>query len=130
MRACARCLRNRRDRPLEEARFNHLPKFRKAVVLVTDGREVAAVRTYLCSLVEDIHRFRSKCHRGDVTVVFDNYAVDVWIEMNQKIVNSLRSTHQANPNSPTLANFMALVKWVDTEAAAKLSKDIGIQAAA
>ena len=47
-----------------------------------------------------------------------------------KIVNSLRSTYQANPNSPTLANFMALVKWVDTEAAAKLGKDIGMHAVA
>ncbi len=45
-----------------------------------------------------------------------------------KVVNSLRNMFKANPESPTLVNFMALVKWVDTEAASKLGNDIGMVA--
>lgn len=45
-----------------------------------------------------------------------------------KVVNSLRNMFKANPESPTLVNFMALVKWVDLDAANKLSNDIGMAA--
>jgi hypothetical protein len=45
-----------------------------------------------------------------------------------KVVNSLRNMFKANPESPTLVNFLALVKWVDLDAATKLSNDIGIVA--
>jgi hypothetical protein len=48
----------------------------------------------------------------------------------QKVLNSLRNMHKANPHSPTLQNFIALVRWVDTETANKLSTDIGMQVAA
>ncbi|MDB6111107.1 MAG: hypothetical protein JWR69_2857 [Pedosphaera sp.] len=43
-----------------------------------------------------------------------------------KVVNSLKNMFQAKPDSPTLINFLALVKWVDPEAAAKLSTEIGM----
>jgi hypothetical protein len=45
-----------------------------------------------------------------------------------KVVNSLRNMFKAKPDSPTLVNFLALVKWVDGPAAAKLSADIGMTA--
>jgi hypothetical protein len=45
-----------------------------------------------------------------------------------KVVNSLRNMFKAKPDSPTLVNFLALVKWVDGPAAAKLSADIGMSA--
>jgi len=47
-----------------------------------------------------------------------------------KIANSLRSMHNAKPDSPTLLNFLALVRWVDPEAANKLSTEIGMPMAA
>lgn len=47
-----------------------------------------------------------------------------------KVLTSLKNMFKANPRSPTLLNFMAMVKWVDPEAAAKLSADIGMQAPA
>jgi hypothetical protein len=43
-----------------------------------------------------------------------------------KIVNSLRNMFHAKPDSPTLLTFMALVRWVDPAAAAKLAADIGM----
>jgi hypothetical protein len=45
-----------------------------------------------------------------------------------KVVNSLRNMFKAKPDSPTLINFVSLVKWVDAGAAHKLSLDIGLPA--
>ena len=45
-----------------------------------------------------------------------------------KVVNSLRNMYKANPHSPTLLNFLALVKWVDPEASQRLAADIGMPA--
>ena len=43
-----------------------------------------------------------------------------------KVVNSLKNMFKANPNSPTLNNFIAMVKWADAEAVDKISADIGM----
>ncbi len=47
-----------------------------------------------------------------------------------KVMNSLKNMFKAKPDSPTLLNFIALVRWVDADAANKLSRDIGMPAAA
>jgi hypothetical protein len=44
----------------------------------------------------------------------------------KKIVNSLRNLHAAKPDSPTLVNFLALVRWVEPEAANRIAHDIGM----
>ncbi len=46
-----------------------------------------------------------------------------------KVVNSLKNMFKAKPDSPTLLNFLSLVRWVDAEAANKLSRDIGMPVA-
>jgi hypothetical protein len=43
-----------------------------------------------------------------------------------KIVSSLRTMFHAKPDSPTLLNFVALVKWASPEAATRLCADIGM----
>jgi hypothetical protein len=43
-----------------------------------------------------------------------------------KVVNSLKNMFRANASSPTLLNFVALVKWVDAAGAQKLSVDVGL----
>lgn len=45
-----------------------------------------------------------------------------------KVLSSLKNMFKAKPDSPTLLNFIALVKWVDADAANKLSRDIGLHA--
>jgi hypothetical protein len=45
---------------------------------------------------------------------------------HKKVVNSLKNMFRANAQSPTLVNFMALVKWLDADAAKKLSADVGM----
>ncbi|NOS71167.1 MAG: hypothetical protein HOP33_14705 [Verrucomicrobia bacterium] len=47
-----------------------------------------------------------------------------------KVVTSLRNMFRAKPDSPTLLNFIALVRWVDAAAANKLSADVGMPAQA
>ncbi len=53
-----------------------------------------------------------------------------YLGVYNKVANSLRNMHRANPNSPTLVNFLALVKWLDPAAANKLNMDIGLADAA
>jgi hypothetical protein len=47
-----------------------------------------------------------------------------------KVLTSLRNMFKANPESPTLVNFIALVKWIDAAASIKISGDIGMAVAA
>jgi len=47
-----------------------------------------------------------------------------------KVVNSLRNMFHAKPDSPTLLNFVALVRWAVPEAATKLCADVGMPAPA
>jgi hypothetical protein len=47
-----------------------------------------------------------------------------------KVINSLRNMYRNNPSSASLVNFLALVKWVDPNAAHKLNADIGMEMAA
>jgi hypothetical protein len=44
----------------------------------------------------------------------------------KKVVTSLRNMFTAKPDSPTLLNFLTLVRWVEPGAANKLSGDIGM----
>src|SRR5260221_4812395 len=44
----------------------------------------------------------------------------------KKVVTSLRNMFSAKADSPTLLNFLALVRWVDPAAANRISADIGM----
>jgi hypothetical protein len=84
--------------------FCHLP-------YLADGRTDSIARTVMESFVSRL--------------THEKYAATY-----HKVMNSLRNMFKANPNSPTLVNFIALVKWVDPEAASRLSLDIGMPLAA
>ena len=43
-----------------------------------------------------------------------------------KILTTLRNMFKAKADGPVLVNFIALVKWIDPESAARLAKDIGM----
>jgi hypothetical protein len=43
-----------------------------------------------------------------------------------KTVQALRNLFKVKADSPALVNFIALVRWVDTAAAEKISKDVGM----
>lgn len=46
-----------------------------------------------------------------------------------KVVNSLKSMIKANPGNATPFNFLALIKWVDQDAAKKLGEDVQVPVA-
>ncbi len=45
-----------------------------------------------------------------------------------KVLTSLKNMFKAKPDSPMLLNFIALVKWVDAEAAQKINHEVGAHA--
>jgi hypothetical protein len=45
-----------------------------------------------------------------------------------KVVHALQNLFKVKPDSPALVNFISLVKWVNPEAADKLSQDVGLPA--
>ncbi len=49
-----------------------------------------------------------------------------YAETYAKVVHALRNLFKVKPDSPALVNFISLVKWVNAEAADKLSQDIGL----
>jgi hypothetical protein len=49
-----------------------------------------------------------------------------YAETYAKVVHALRNLFKVKPDSPALVNFISLVRWVNAEAAAKLSQDIGL----
>jgi hypothetical protein len=66
--------------------------------------------------------------------VIETYAIRLMHEKYaptyQKVVNSLKSMLKANPGNAVPFNFVALIKWVEPEAAKKLSEDVQLPAAA
>ena len=53
-----------------------------------------------------------------------------YAETYAKVVHALRNLFKVKPDSPALMNFISLVKWVNPEAAEKLSQDVGLPAPA
>ena len=53
-----------------------------------------------------------------------------YAETYAKVVHALRNLFKVKPDSPALMNFISLVKWVNPEAAEKLSQDVGLPASA
>jgi hypothetical protein len=51
-----------------------------------------------------------------------------YAETYAKVVHALKNLFKIKADSPALVNFISLVKWVNPEAAARLSQDIGMQA--
>jgi hypothetical protein len=50
-----------------------------------------------------------------------------YVDTYNKVVAALKNLFKVKADSPALINFLALVKWVDPAAAARLAQDIGIQ---
>jgi hypothetical protein len=46
-----------------------------------------------------------------------------------KVLHALKNLFKVKADSPALVNFITLVKWVDTDSAGKLARDIGMAAA-
>ena len=62
--------------------------------------------------------------------VMESYASrlmhEKYTDIYAKIVKSLTNMFKVKPDSPTLVNFLNLLKWIDPEAEKKMAADIGI----
>lgn len=56
----------------------------------------------------------------------DRLMHEKYATVRQKVVTSLRNLYKAKPDTPLLRNFLALVRWVDAEAADRLSAEAGV----
>jgi hypothetical protein len=64
--------------------------------------------------------------------VMESYASrlmhEKYADVYAKVVKSLTNMFKVKPDSPTLVNFLNLLKWVDADAEKKMRADIGIHA--
>jgi hypothetical protein len=51
-----------------------------------------------------------------------------YADVYNRLITALRNMYKVKADSPALVNFVALVKWVDPSAAAKVAADIGMPA--
>ena len=49
-----------------------------------------------------------------------------YVAIYSKVLGALKNLHKVKADSPALVNFITLAKWVDTEAAKRIVKDIGM----
>jgi hypothetical protein len=102
-------------------------ELRQSWITLTEADPIALIRIF-CQLP----------YRGDgktdpiAQTVLQSYVSrlthEKYAAIYQKVVTSLRNLFKVKSDSPTLLNFVALVKWADPEAAAKLGSDIGLGA--
>ncbi len=102
-------------------------ELRQSWITLTEADPIALIRIF-CQLP----------YRGDgktdpiAQTVLQSYVSrlthEKYAAIYQKVVTSLRNLFKVKSDSPTLLNFVALVKWADPEAAAKLGSDIGLVA--
>ncbi len=104
-------------------------EMKQSWVTLTDADPIALIRVF-CQLPYLPDGTTDPVARAVMETYVTRLTHEKYATVYNKVVNSLRNMHRANPNSPTLLNFLALVKWVDPEAANKLNNDIGMAVAA
>jgi len=100
-------------------------EMKQSWVTLTEADPISLIRVF-CQLP----------YRGDgktdpiAQTVMETYVTRLMHEkyagVYSKIVSSLRNMFKAKADSPTLMNFIALVRWVNADAANKLQADIGM----
>ena len=104
-------------------------EMKQSWVTLTDADPISLIRVF-CQLPYLPDGSTDPVARALMETYVTRLMHEKYAAVYNKVMNSLRNMHKANPHSPTLVNFLALVKWVDPEAANKLNSDIGMAVAA
>jgi hypothetical protein len=104
-------------------------EMKQSWVTLTDADPISLIRVF-CQLPYLPDGSTDPVARALMETYVTRLTHEKYAAVYHKVANSLRNMHKANPHSPTLLNFLALVKWVDPEAANKLNADIGMEVAA
>ena len=98
-------------------------------IILIEADVISLIRTF-CQLPYLADGSTDPIARAVMETYVTRLTHEKYVPTYHKVVNSLRNMFKAKPDSPTLLNFVSLVKWVDAGAAQKLSTDIGLSAAA
>jgi hypothetical protein len=102
---------------------------RQSWVTLTDADPISLIRVF-CQLPYLADGRTDPVARAVMETYVRRLTHEKYAATYNKVVNSLRNMFKANANSPTLVNFVSLVRWVDSGAATKLTADIGMPAMA
>lgn len=100
-------------------------EIKQSWVVLTDADPIAFIRVF-CQLPYLADGSTDPVARAVMETYVSRMMHEKYAAAYSKVLNSLRNMFRANPHSPTLLNFVALVKWIDPAAASKLSADIGM----
>ncbi|TAK90430.1 MAG: hypothetical protein EPO07_20420 [Verrucomicrobia bacterium] len=98
-------------------------------ITLTEADPITLIRTF-CQLPYLPDGSTDSVARAVMETYVTRLTHEKYAVVYQKVLTSLRNMFKANATSPTLVNFMALVKWVDSDAAKKIGTDIGMPVAA
>jgi hypothetical protein len=102
---------------------------RQSWITLTDADPISLIRVF-CQLPYLADGRTDPVARAVMETYITRLTHEKYAAIYHKVVNSLKNMFKANANSPTLVNFLALVKWLDPLAATKLHTDIGMTAKA
>jgi hypothetical protein len=100
---------------------------RQSWVTLTDADPISLIRVF-CQLPYLADGRTDPVARAVMETYITRLTHEKYVAIYHKVLNSLKNMFKANANSPTLVNFLALVKWLDPQAATKLHADIGMPA--
>ncbi|MBC8097188.1 MAG: hypothetical protein H7Y43_15380 [Akkermansiaceae bacterium] len=104
-------------------------EIKQSWVTLTEADPISFIRVF-CQLPYLADGTTDPVARAIMETYVSRLTHEKYLATYHKVMNSLKNMFKANPHSPTLLNFVALVRWVDPVAANKLSADIGMLAAA
>jgi hypothetical protein len=104
-------------------------EIRQSWITLTDADPISLIRVF-CQLPYLADGRTDPIARTVMETYITRLTHEKYAATYQKVVNCLKNMFKANANSPTLVNFLALVKWLDPQAAAKIHTDTGMPAAA
>jgi hypothetical protein len=110
------------------ARYN-ADEIRQSWITLTEADPISLIRIF-CHLPYLANGKTDPIARTVLETYVTRLMHEKYASVYHKVVNSLRNLFKAKPDSPTLVNFLALVRWVDAAAADRLCADIGMAVAA
>jgi hypothetical protein len=98
-------------------------------IVLTETDPMSLVRTF-CQLPYLADGSTDPIARAVMESYINRLMHEKYADIYAKVVKSLANMFKVKPDSPTLVNFLSLVKWVDADAEKKLAADIGLPVAA
>lgn len=100
-------------------------EMKQSWVTLTEADPIALIRVF-CQLPYLADGRTDPVARAVMETYVTRLTHEKYAATYHKVLSSLRNMFKANPNSPTLLNFIDLVRWLDAAAAQKMAADIGM----